>query len=351
MPGFAGELDARDNAALRRVLCDAMPETFQWLLDSGVRFFGPMPEPPHRQPRMHNVLPNSRSFIHHLQRRAQRAGVTIRTSCPRDGSARATGPRRAAWWSTAPRSNRCARAAASSSRPATSPTAPSSRPVSWARRKPRSKASTRRPPATASCWPRRWARASSTATWHSAPSCVSSRRSARTGCAGCRRGAPLAVAMQWSLEHLPMALLRPFMMKFLTTTLAPSTTLFDDGARLVNARGERFGDESRPPGLAAARSAGQGGLHRDRRPHRARATRRGRTSSRPRRASPTRTSPTTAATGPMSTPRRRRLAALAQRLGMDAAALARSAGDAVDADRRSSRSVRCARCSCTTRAA
>jgi len=22
----------------------------------GVRFFGPMPEPPHRQPRMHNVL-------------------------------------------------------------------------------------------------------------------------------------------------------------------------------------------------------------------------------------------------------------------------------------------------------
>ena len=78
MPGFAGELDARDNPALRRVLCEHIPETFQWLMDSGVRFMGPMPEPPHRQPRMHNVLPNSRAFIYHLERRARRAGVEIR---------------------------------------------------------------------------------------------------------------------------------------------------------------------------------------------------------------------------------------------------------------------------------
>jgi fumarate reductase flavoprotein subunit len=49
--------------------------------------------------------------------------------------------------------------------------------------------------------------------------------------------------MIWSLEHVPLALLRPVMMKFLTTMLAPAKTLFDDGARLVNRRGERFGDE------------------------------------------------------------------------------------------------------------
>jgi fumarate reductase flavoprotein subunit len=58
---------------------------------------------------------------------------------------------------------------------------------------------------------------------------------------------PLALAMQWSLEHVPMALLRPFMMKFLTTMLAPAPALFDDGARLVNQRGERFGDERERP--------------------------------------------------------------------------------------------------------
>ena len=78
MPGFAGDLADRDNDALRRILCDAMPDTFQWLLDSGIRFMGPMPEPPHRVPRMHNVLPNSRSFIYHLVRRARRCGVDIR---------------------------------------------------------------------------------------------------------------------------------------------------------------------------------------------------------------------------------------------------------------------------------
>ena len=78
MPAFAGELASRDNDELRRILCDEIPATFQWLLDSGIRFMGPMPEPPHRQPRMHNVLPNSHSYIYHLERRARSAGVDVR---------------------------------------------------------------------------------------------------------------------------------------------------------------------------------------------------------------------------------------------------------------------------------
>jgi len=53
----------------------------------------------------------------------------------------------------------------------------------------------------------------------------------------------LAVFMEWALEHLPQSILRPFMMKFLTTALAPSTSLFEMGAILVNAQGERFGNE------------------------------------------------------------------------------------------------------------
>ncbi len=78
MAGFNGDLDPRDNAGLRRVLADAMPDTFRWLLAHGVRFYGPMPEPPHSKPRMHNVLPNSRSFITHLEKSARRAGVDIK---------------------------------------------------------------------------------------------------------------------------------------------------------------------------------------------------------------------------------------------------------------------------------
>ena len=77
MAGFNGDLDARDNPQLRRVLADEMPVTFRWLLKHGIRFFGPMPEPPHSKPRMHNVLPNSRSFAAHLSKSARRAGVVI----------------------------------------------------------------------------------------------------------------------------------------------------------------------------------------------------------------------------------------------------------------------------------
>ena len=78
MPLFAQGLAARDNDPLRRILCEHVPETFAWLLSLGVRFYGPMPEPPHRVPRMHNVLPNSRSYIYHLDRHARRIGVEIR---------------------------------------------------------------------------------------------------------------------------------------------------------------------------------------------------------------------------------------------------------------------------------
>jgi len=45
-----------------------------------VEFFGPVDEPPHRVPRMHNVLPTSGSYVYHLTRAARRAGVDIHLS-------------------------------------------------------------------------------------------------------------------------------------------------------------------------------------------------------------------------------------------------------------------------------
>ena len=50
--GFAD----KDNLELRRLLVEHSPDMVQWLMDMGVVFFGAMPEPPHRLPRMHNVL-------------------------------------------------------------------------------------------------------------------------------------------------------------------------------------------------------------------------------------------------------------------------------------------------------
>jgi succinate dehydrogenase/fumarate reductase flavoprotein subunit len=77
MPLFAGQLAARDNLELRRLLTENVPETVAWLEKLGVVFFGPMPEPPHRVPRMHNILPSSKSYIHYLSKEAARLGIDI----------------------------------------------------------------------------------------------------------------------------------------------------------------------------------------------------------------------------------------------------------------------------------
>ncbi len=78
MPKFAGPDADRDNPALRRLFVDNANDTLRWLMSMGVEFLGPMPEPPHTKPRMHNVLPNSRAYIRLLGAHAKQIGVDIR---------------------------------------------------------------------------------------------------------------------------------------------------------------------------------------------------------------------------------------------------------------------------------
>ncbi|MEE2995831.1 MAG: FAD-dependent oxidoreductase [Pseudomonadota bacterium] len=78
MPKFSGKDADRDNPELRRLFVDNASDTLKWLMSMGVEFYGPMPEPPHTQPRMHNVLPNSRAYIIVLSKHAKRIGVDIR---------------------------------------------------------------------------------------------------------------------------------------------------------------------------------------------------------------------------------------------------------------------------------
>ena len=74
---FAGPLADRDNPLLRRLFVDNASETLRWLETLGVEFFGPMPEPPHSKPRMHNVLPNSKAYIRQLGQQALNNGIDI----------------------------------------------------------------------------------------------------------------------------------------------------------------------------------------------------------------------------------------------------------------------------------
>jgi fumarate reductase flavoprotein subunit len=72
------EIEARNNHALRRFFLSRGAETFDWLTGMGVSFYGPSPEPPNRVPRMHNVVPNAKAYIATFQARLLRLGGTIR---------------------------------------------------------------------------------------------------------------------------------------------------------------------------------------------------------------------------------------------------------------------------------
>ena len=244
MPGFAGDLTSRDNDALRKILCDEVPAAFQWLLDSGIRFLGPMPEPPHRKPRMHNVLPNSRAYIHHLERRARRAGVDIRARTRvarllQDGG-RVRGVETLDGQRFAARGG-VVLAAGDFTNGA----------ELKARFMGEQEAKVEGVNLTATGDGQKMAEALGARIVNGDLALGPELRFIAPVKETLARRLPpwraLASAMAWSLEHLPAAILRPFVMQFLTTALAPSPALFEAGALLVNRKGERFGEERDRP--------------------------------------------------------------------------------------------------------
>lgn len=243
MAGFNGDLDARDNAPLRRVLTDAMPDTFRWLISHGIRFYGPMPEPPHNKPRMHNVLPNSRSFIVHLERAARRDGVVIRTQ------ARATSlvveDGRVVGIDCETPSGRHRYRARGGVILATGDF--TNDPELKARFMGSQEAKVAGVNVNATGDGQKLALTLGARIINGDLALGPELRFVPPQGRNLLLRLPpwplLANLMAWSLEHMPSALLRPFIMSFVTTALAPSLELFAQGAILVNRKGERFADE------------------------------------------------------------------------------------------------------------
>ena len=255
MPLFAGDIASRDNDELRRILCDGIPDTFRWLISLGVRFFGPMPEPPHTQPRMHNVLPNSRSFIHHLERRARKVGVEIRTGTR--ARKLMTDGRAVIGVETDKARFRALRAVILGAGDFTND------PELKARYMGPREAKVEAVNETATGDGQKMALALGARVVNGDLALGPEIRfmaPARTTLL--RRLPPwplLAQSMAWSMAHLPMALLRPFIMSFVTTALAPSPELFQHGAILINREGERFCDETDAPAYSLAEQPGKQG--------------------------------------------------------------------------------------------
>lgn len=72
--------DRPDNLDLRRLLVYGAPDTFHWLLGLGIRFIGPNLEPPQTQPRMHSVIPSAKAFLYYFERRCKKLGVSLSCS-------------------------------------------------------------------------------------------------------------------------------------------------------------------------------------------------------------------------------------------------------------------------------
>jgi fumarate reductase flavoprotein subunit len=193
---------------------------------------------------MHNVLPNSRSYIYHLERRARRAGVEIRTATPVTGlvhkDGRVTGVQAGAQNVIGARGG-VVLAAGDFTNSA----------ELKARFMGPQEAKVEGVNLTATGDGQKMAEALGAKILNGDLALGPELRFIAPVKETLVRRLPpwraLAAYMAWAIEHLPAAILRPFVMQFVTTALAPSPALFEAGALLVNRKGERFGDERDRP--------------------------------------------------------------------------------------------------------
>jgi succinate dehydrogenase/fumarate reductase flavoprotein subunit len=245
---LAGSMRNRDNQELRRILVDNSTEMMTWLEGMGLIFVGPNIEPPHRVPRMHNVLPNSRAFPEMLGRECRRVGVDIRLNTSADELIQKNG--------------RITGVVASSK--------------DGQRLELRAKggvvlaggdysASAELKRSLAGPETELLEAVNQTATGGAIKLGLSVGGQILNGDivrgpimrfippireSLLRRLPPsrsLAKLLRWSIKNLPDSIQRPFAMSFLTTALGPARELFQAGAILVNQQGQRFCDEKVRP--------------------------------------------------------------------------------------------------------
>ena len=254
LAAHAGPLAPRDNLALRRILVDNTTDMLAWLVRLGVVFVGPMPEPPHRYPRMHNVVPNSKSFAYHLTRHCRDVGVDIRVNTTIARLVQENGRVSGVEAITAANSRVMVRARAG---------------VVLASGDYSGATDLKGKLASADVADVEAVNASSTGDGHRMALALGATvingdivRGPIMRFIPPTRGnfvqklppaKPVAQLIAWSMNVLPQWILRPFLMSFLTTALGPSPDLFKEGAILVNNRGERFVDELGKPAYAVAK--------------------------------------------------------------------------------------------------
>jgi len=263
LAAVAQKFGITDNAELRALFTEHSAEAVELLQAMGVVFTSPMPQPPHRAPRLHQIIPSSRSYIHHLEQRCRELGVEIRTDTPALRLIR-QGERVAGVEARAPGGATLRIAAA--------------RGVILASGDVSGNAELLRNYAAGGLEHVEVLNPVCSGDGHTMAAALGAKIVARRdfGAAGlaqirfvppARRNwiqaippnRTIAGMMKLALKYLPPGLLRPFVLSYLTATLGPDRGLFENGALLVNKHGARFADELGGPNFNDVGSHGRSG--------------------------------------------------------------------------------------------
>ena len=244
-----------DNPELIRLLTENVTDTFRWLMDLGLDFIGPLPEPPHSQPRMHCVLPTSKAYIARLAERAASLGVEVR--CGVAAQSLLTDGSRVIGVEGTDASGRQERIHAGATVLATGDYSASPAMVEKYISADAAKAIPANPASTGDG--HRMALALGARILNGQVAWLANRFPLPRQPSLVQSLPPLRFVgrlMRIAYERLPEAIVRPFAIAFITSILQPSQAIYEAGAILVNCEGLRFGDETADLTLATADQPG-----------------------------------------------------------------------------------------------
>lgn len=226
---------------LRRIMAVEAAEMLDWLSSLGITFYGPVLEKPNSAARMHTILPNADAFIYFLEKEARRLGVDIRLETPVSRLLKAEG-RVIGVEVDAGGSRQTFHA-----RSVILTTGDFSASAAWRGRFDQRMAEIDGLAPTSQGEGHKMGEDLGGAihddTFFYGPNLRFTPPPSKSFLTRIPPYKTFTRIMSWALDTLPQAILRPFMMSFVTTYLSPEPLLFEKGAILVNRNGERFANE------------------------------------------------------------------------------------------------------------
>lgn len=245
-----GEQAENEAPGLRRAMAEEAAELLDWLTSLGMTFYGPVLEKPNSAARMHTILPNADAFIYFLEKEARRVGVDIRLNAPVTRLLTSEGRVTGVAVQTGGQSHLL------HARSVILTTGDFSASSKWRGRfAPQMTDIDGLAPTSEGDGHRMGEELGATIRDNIFFYGPNLRFTPPPSKGLLTRLPPYRVftgIMSWALDALPQAILRPFMMSFVTTYLSPEPSLFENGAILVNRNGERFAEELDGPNFALA---------------------------------------------------------------------------------------------------